>query len=223
MIHAMTSSYDKDFIRASSLNERLIKNNVFHNIFVEQHHIDMFKPLESRGNTLIHLKPGGGEGGLGRSGSMARFPCYLKMKTILQEGDTYAQLDSDVIIDEDCIPKLQCSEYEIKGFFNPDLPVHLERDASIPPTDIRFNHMSGMTICAGWRVFNESIPENEEKMLAIISLMLDNGFCPSEDVMLSYLLSRGRHTITNLFDDCYRAFHPNGDAEIHILNYNLND
>lgn len=214
MIHCLTSSYSKDFKRASLLNEGLIKWDVTHHIFVEQKDIEQFKVLEQRGKTLIHLKPDGGEGGLGRSGTMARFPCYKVMQTFLKEGDTYVQLDSDVMIDSEIIPHLACSPDEVKGFFNPDHPVHLERSSTIPPTDVRFWHMSGMAICAGWRVFHKSIPKDESSMLAIIQFMMDEGFTPSEDVMLSYLLQREDFELTNLFSSCDRTFNSKGDAEI---------
>lgn len=219
MIHSLTSSYKNDFVRASSLNQQLINNGVTHHIFVENSDIDLFKLLEERGHTFIHVKPDGGEGGLGRSGTMARFPCYKKMQEIIVEGDTYAQLDSDVIfMDARIIPDLECSADEVKGFYHPSFPVHLERPASAKQTEIRFCHLSGMTICAGWRVFNNSIPKDEAAMLSIIDMMLDEGFTPSEDVMLSYLLQRGDDfKLTNLAEDFGRTFYPNGDIEIYML------
>jgi hypothetical protein len=196
------------------LNEALIKWDVTHHIFVEQKDLEQFKVLEQRGKTLIHIKPDGGEGGLGRAGTMARFPCYKVMQTFIKEGDTYAQLDSDVMIDSEIIPHLACSRDEVKGFFNPDHPVHLERSAAIPGTDVRFSHLSGMSICAGWRVFHKSIPQDETSMLAIIHFMMDEGFTPSEDVILSYLLQRDYFELTNLFSSCDRTFNAKGDAEI---------
>ena len=214
MIHCLTSSYAKDFKRASLLNERLIKWDVTHHIFVEEKDIEKFKALEQRSKTMVHIKPDGGEGGLGRAGTMTRFPCYKIMQTFIKEGDTYVQLDSDVIIEPEIIPQLACYPDEVKGFFNPDHPVHLERTASIPPTEVRFCHMSGMSICAGWRVFQKSIPEDEISMLAIIHYMMDEGFTPSEDVILSYLLQRSYFQLTNLFASCDRAFNAKGDAEI---------
>lgn len=74
--------------------------------------------------------------------------------------------------------------------------------------------MSGMSICAGWRVFQKSIPEDESSMLAIIHFMMDEGFTPSEDVMLSYLLQRSDFELTNLFASYDRTFNAKGDAEI---------
>lgn len=214
MIHCLTSSYSKDFQRASSLNERLIKCDLTHHIFVEQKDLHLFRSIES-GKTMIHMKPDGGEGGLGRDGTMARFPCYKVMQSFIKEGDTYVQLDSDVIIDPEIIPELACQEYEVKGFFDPTHPVHLERDASIPPTNVRFIHMSGMSICAGWRVFQEAIPEDENRMLAIIDFMLAEGFVPSEDVMLSYLLWRYTDSrVTNLFASYDRTFNARGDVKV---------
>ncbi len=214
MIHSLTSSYSKDFNRASALNKKLINNNVVHHIFVEQKDIELFRQL-SNGNTFIHLKPDGGEGGLGRAGTMARFPCYLKMKEFLKEGDTYVQLDSDVIfMDEEIIPSLACSPNEVKGFFSPNHPVHLERPANVPQTNVRFWHMSGMSICAGWEVFHRSIPKDATEMLSIISFMLDEGFTPSEDVMLSYLLQRSDFELTNLFATLDRTFNEKGDIEV---------
>src|SRR5687767_3757920 len=213
MIHCLTSSYSKDFKRASLLNEVLMKCDVIHHIFVEEKDLEQFKALEV-GKTLIHIKPDGGEGGLGRSGTMARFPCYKVMQTFIKEGDSYVQLDSDVIIDSEIVPQLACSPDEVKGFFNPDYPVHLERPQNVPPTNVRFSHLSGMTICAGWRVFHKSIPDDESSMLAIIQFMLDEGFTPSEDVMLSYLLQRSDFELTNLFASYDRTFNAKGDAEI---------
>jgi hypothetical protein len=96
-------------------------------------------------------------------------------------------------------------------FFDPTHPVHLERSASIPPTDVRFCHLSGMSICAGWRVFNKSIPPDEAAMLSIIDFMLNEGFTPSEDVMLSYLLQRDEVKLRNLFDKYDRTFNAKGD------------
>jgi len=215
MIHCLTSSYSRDFERASFLNERLIKNDVTHHIFVEQKDFELFKGLEQRGKTLIHIKPDGGEGGLGRSGTMARFPCYKVMQTFIKEGDSYVQLDSDVIIDSEIIPYLACYANEVKGFFNTDYPTHLQRPDTSPRTNVRFCHMSGMTICAGWRVFHKSIPEDENSMLAIIDFMLDEGFVPSEDVMLSYLLQRDNFELTNLFASYDRSFNIKGDAEVY--------
>lgn len=217
MTHCLTSSYSKDFYRAAVLNGRLSKNGVTHHIFVEQADVEMFKPLEKNVNTYIHVKPDGGEGGLGRAGTMARFPCYLKMQEFIKEGDCYLQLDSDVIIEEDIIPQLACSADEVKGFFNTAYPVHLERDASIPPTSVRFNHCSGMTIGAGWRLFINSIPKDTESMLAVIDFMLSEGFCPSEDVVLSYLLQRKDFTLTNLEGKFERVFYSNGDIEVNNI------
>lgn len=216
MIHVLTSTYSKDFERASSLNERLIKWDVTHHLFVEQKDFDQFRYLGLKDKTLVHIKPDGGEGGLGRSGTMARFPCYKVMQSFIKEGDTYVQLDSDVIIDSEIIPELACSPNEVKGFFSPDHPVHLERDASIPPTDVRFTHMSGMSICSGSRVFQKSIPGTPSYMLATIQFMMDEGFVPSEDVMLSYLLtsSTGDFTLTNLFATCDRTFNARGDVKV---------
>lgn len=222
MIHCLTSSYSRDFERASSLNERLIKWDVTHHIFVEQKDLELFKGLEqrvctirqSKGKTIIHIKPDGGEGGLGRAGTMARFPCYKVMQTFIKEGDTYVQLDSDVMIDSEIIPQLACSPDEVKGFYNPDHPVHLERPAAATRTNVRFCHLSGMTICAGWRIFHKSIPKDESSMLAIIHFMMDEGFTPSEDVILSYLLQREDFELTNLFASCDRTFNDKGDAEI---------
>lgn len=218
MIHVLTSTYSKDYERACSLNERLIEYDVTHHLFVEQKDLEQFKWLErDKRNTMVHIKPDGGEGGLGRSGTMARFPCYKVMQSFIKEGDTYVQLDSDVIIDSDIIPELACAPNEIKGFFHPDYPVHLERDASIPPTLVRFSHLSGMSICAGWRRFQESIPADETAMLAIIQYMMDEGFVPSEDVMLSYLLQRSDYSdfeLTNLFATCDRTFNDKGDVKV---------
>lgn len=136
MIHVLTSSYSRDFSRAASLNERLIKWDVTHHLFVEKRDFELFSSLEDSGiKTMVHIKPDGGEGGLGRSGTMARFPCYKVIQSFIKEGDTYVQLDSDVIIDSEIIPELACSPNEVKGFFSPDHPVHLERDSSIPPTN----------------------------------------------------------------------------------------
>jgi hypothetical protein len=218
MIHCLTSSYSRDFERASFLNERLIKQDVTHHIFVEQKDFELFKGLEQRGKTMIHIKPDGGEGGLGRSGTMVRFPCYKVMQTFIKEGDSYVQLDSDVIIDSEIITHLACSTDEVKGFFNPDYPVHLERPESAPRTDVRFCHLSGMTICAGWRVFHKSIPEDESDMLDIIHFMMDEGFTPSEDIILSYLLQRQGHKLTNLFASYDREFNIKGDVEIRKMN-----
>lgn len=214
MIHVLTSSYSRDFERASSLNERLVKWDVTHHIFVEQKDLERFKPLEERGRTRVHLKPDGGEGGLGRAGTMARFPCYKTMQSFIKEGDTYVQLDSDVIIDFEIIPELACSPNEVKGFFSPDHPVHLERSAEIPPTNVRFSHLSGMSICAGWQVFQKAIPQDESDMLSIIHFMMGEGFVPSEDVMLSYLLQRSDFELTNLFASYDRTFNDRGDVRI---------
>src|SRR5688572_26007456 len=105
MIHCLTSTYARDFERASSLNATLIKCDLIHHLFVEQGDLDLFKSLEDD-KTMIHIKPDGGEGGLGRAGTMARFPCYKVMQTFIKEGDTYVQLDSDVIIESGIVPKL---------------------------------------------------------------------------------------------------------------------
>lgn len=214
MIHCLTSSYAKDFERASSLNLRLLKWDLTHYIFVENKDLELFRSLQRRGKTIIHIKPDGGEGGLGRSGTMARFPCYKVMQTFIKEGDTFVQLDSDVIIDSEIIPELACSENEVKGFFDPDHPVHLERDASVPPTDVRFTHMSGMSICAGWKVFQNSIPKDVNTMLSIIEFMMGEGFVPSEDIMLSYLLQRSDFELTNLFASYDRTFNARGDVKV---------
>lgn len=224
MIHCLTSSYKKDFVRASALNKKLTKYpDVVHHIFVEHADLDLFSSLEYGegllSKTLIHVKPDGGEGGLGRSGTMARFPCYKIMQGFLKEGDTYVQLDSDVILvdDEIIIEALKCSENEIRGFYQPEYPTHLQRKEGTPPTDVRFHAMSGMTICAGWKVFNESIPQDEHHMRSIIEFMMAENFTPSEDVVLSYLLQRGhgdKFRLTNLREMFWRVFHPNGDVEI---------
>lgn len=220
MIHVLTSTYSKDFDRASSLNERLIKHDVTHHLFVEEKDYDLFRELGRRGKTMTHIKPAGGEGGLGRAGTMARFPCYKVMQEYIQAGDTYVQLDSDVIIDSEIIPELACRPNEIKGFFSPDHPVHLERAPSIQPTNVRFTHLSGMSICAGSEIFQRSIPADETAMLAIIDFMLAEGFVPSEDVMLSYLLQRCESPLltdfelTNLFATCDRTFNAKGDVKV---------
>lgn len=214
MIHCLTSSYSKDFERASLLNNEVIKCDATHHIFVEQKDLEKFRWLTHRGKTKIHVKPDGGEGGLGRAGTMARFPCYKIMQTFIKEGDTYVQLDSDVIIDSEIIPDLACSADEVKGFFNPDYPVYLERPKDVPQTNVRFSHLSGMSICAGWRVFHKSIPEDKDQMLAIIQFMMDEGFVPSEDVMLSYLLQREDFELTNLFAKYDRTFNEKGDIEV---------
>jgi hypothetical protein len=214
MIHCLTSSYWKDFERASSLNWRLLSGGAVHHIFVEQGDYELFRPLVHRGNTLIHIKPDGGEGGLGRAGTMARFPCYKIMQRFIKEGDSYVQLDSDVIIDPEIIPELACSPIEVKGFFDPDRPVHLERDASNKPTDVRFTHLSGMSICAGWHAFQKSIPQSEAEMLSIIDFMLAEGFVPSEDVVLSCLLQRSDFELTNLFASYDRTFNSRGDVKV---------
>lgn len=216
MIHCLTSSYAKDFERASYLNESLIKNDVTHHIFVEKQDFILFMSLErQRAKTKVHIKPDGGEGGLGRAGTMARFPCYKIMQSFIKEGDTYVQLDSDVRIDSYLIPELACAPNEIKGFYNPAHPVHLERPDNVPKTSIRFSHMSGMSICAGSKVFHKAIPEDKESMLAIIQFMMDEGFVPSEDVMLSYLLQRfPGFTLTNLFASLDRTFNEKGDIEV---------
>lgn len=214
MIHCLTSTYKKDFIRASALNEKLMKNGVIHHLFVERDDLAQFNQLGNE-KTLIHVKPDGGEGGLGRTGTMTRFPCYKKMLEYIHEGDTYIQLDSDVILvdDEITIPALECAENEIRGFFNPEYPTHLQRTEQ-KETDIRFHAMSGMTICAGWRVFKESIPDTEVEMMAVIDLMLNEGFTPSEDVVLSYLLQKWKPRMTNLREMFWRVFHANGDVEV---------
>lgn len=214
MIHCLTSSYSKDLERAYCLNERLIQYDVNHHIFVEQKDFELFKGIEKHGKTIVHIKPDGGEGGLGRSGTMTRFACYKIMQTFIKDGDSYVQLDSDVIIDSDIIPELACKSNEVKGFYNPDYPVHLERSANTPPTNVRFCHLSGMSICAGWEVFHRSIPEDKTKMLSIIDFMMSEGFVPSEDVMLSYLLQRSDFKLTNLFASYDRTFNSKGDAEI---------
>lgn len=217
MIHVLTSTYSKDFDRAMALNERLIKHDVIHHLFVEEKDMYGFLILATRGKTMLHIKPDGGEGGLGRAGTMARFPCYKIMQGYIQDGDTYVQLDSDVIIDSEIIPDLACRPNEVKGFFSPDHPVHLERDASIPPTNVRFSHLSGMSICAGARVFQTSIPNDESEMLAVIEFMMSEGFVPSEDVMLSYLLQRDAvvdRKLTNLFASYDRTFNARGDVKV---------
>lgn len=214
MIHCLTSSYERDFRRASSLNEQVIRCDATHHIFVEGKDVELFKALEQRGKTLIHIKPDGGEGGLGRAGTMARFPCYKVMQTFISELDSYVQLDSDVIIDSEIIAHLACSPDEIKGFFNPDYPVHLERPETAPRTNVRFSHMSGMAICAGRRVFQKAIPADEIEMLAVIEFMMNEGFTPSEDVILSYLLQRSEFELTNLFASYDRTFNAKGDVQV---------
>lgn len=214
MIQALTSSYSLDFERVSNLNYVLITSDVTHHIFVEQKDFNQFKVLSQRGKTIIHIKPDGGEGGLGRDGTMARFPCYKIMKSFIKDGDSYVQLDSDVRIDAEVVPNLACSPDEVKGFFNPNFPIHLERPETATRTNLRFSHLSGMTICAGWRVFNKSIPNDEQEMLSIISFMLDEGFTPSEDVILSYLLQRSDFELTNLFNLYDRTFNSKGDVRI---------
>jgi hypothetical protein len=192
-----------------------MKNGVTHHLFVEQSDVEQFTQLVKE-NTLVHVKPDGGEGGLGKMGTMARFPCYKIMQKYLLEGDTYIQLDSDVILvdDEIIIEGLKCGEDEVKGFYYTRYPTHLLRDKSIPPTDVRFFAMSGMTICAGWKLFNKSIPDNEQDMVVIIDFLLKEGYTPSEDVVLSYLLQRSDFKLTNLVDTFWRVFHANGDIEI---------
>lgn len=214
MIHCLTSTYSKDFERVLFLNERLIKWDVTHHLFIEEKDRGLFRLFEGGLKTLVHIKPDGGEGGLGRAGTMARFPCYKVMQKHLREGDTYVQLDSDVIIDSEIIPELACRPDEVKGFFSPDHPVHLERDASIPPTDVRFSHLSGMSICAGSAVFQRSIPADASDMLTTIDFMLGQGFVPSEDVMLSYLLQRSDFELTNLFASYDRTFNARGDVKV---------
>lgn len=212
MIHVLTSSYAKDFERACYLNERVIQCDAIHHIFIEEKDFEQFKGLST---AIIHIKPDGGEGGLGRAGTMARFPCYKIMQSFIKDGDTYVQLDSDVRIDSELIPELACAPDEIKGFYNPAHPVHLERPDNVPKTNVRFCHMSGMSICAGSKVFQKAIPEDKESMLAIIQFMMDEGFVPSEDVMLSYLLQRfPGFTLTNFFASFDRTFNGKGDIEV---------
>lgn len=215
MIHCFTSSYDKDLQRVLLLNNRLIKHELTHHIFVEQKDIELFKQnFNNTPKTLIHLKPDNGGGGLGRDGTMCRFACYKVLESYIKEHDTFVQLDSDVIIELDLIPQLECEPNEIKGFYNKDYPVHLERSPTAKPTDVRFIHLSGMSICAYGQVFLSKIPKDSTAMWDIITHMLEQGFTPSEDVMLSYLLYSPTVKVTNLFDICDRAFNAKGDAYV---------
>lgn len=189
MIKVMTSTCLRDISYLNQLNKQLISHNIEHYIFVEEKELEYFKHLLN-----VHIKLDNGDNGGGRDGTMVRWDIYQQMINILQEGDTCIQMDSDVYFGtEKMFNDLHCKENEIKGFFTWEYLLDVNKD--------KFHHMSGMLIAASKNVFTQATKSTRQEMYNLCTYVLDNGVCPSEDVMLSYLLQiRGGGTIVNFSD-----------------------
>jgi hypothetical protein len=192
MIRAFTSSYPLDLDMAIRLNKQLVAHGVDHHVFVENQDVAVFAPHFP--GSQLHEKPPGGDGGLGRAGSMCRWHILHHMLSVVQDGDTAVNIDSDVVfLNEKLIDELACSPGEVKGFTG-DSP-------GVPPIPIAgegtFHPMSGMLIAAASDVFKRSMDISQDDVWAICQRLMDNGHGCSEDVVASYLYQiRGKANVT---------------------------
>lgn len=200
MIRAMTSTCTRDIHLVARLSRQLIGLGIDHHLFIEKCEGAAFVALGFDGATL-HVKPDGGDNGLGRAGSMVRWHCHQVMRSVLDDGDTYVNLDSDVCFqDEEMVADLACAEGEIKGF----------RGHPIAVDGTTFYHYSGMALAAHAGVFKRAMGISEGDALAACNRVLDAGHTPSEDVVASYLFQTigGAHALTN-----FHASYTRGDGD----------
>lgn len=202
MIRAMTSSCARDHGLAVRLSGQLSRHGVDHHVFVEKSDVPTF--ARSFDKEHLHVKPGGGLNGFGVQGSIVRWHCHQQMLPIVEDGDTFVNIDSDVFfVNEAMIDDLACEPSQVKGFFG---DTYYCRDRS------SFRSMSGMVMAVDGATFRAAMGISRARLHEVFYLIESSDIeqilsVPSEDVMAAYLYQDAGATPVNLTEK-YRRFLP---------------
>jgi len=189
-LRVVTSTYLLDIETALRLNRQLVEHvlDVTHHLFVEQRDYAAF---ESRKTSFgqqfdLRVKPDGGGGGLGRSGSLCRSAMHAQILPLVGRDETVANIDSDTFFQNvGMLADVMCNPGETRGFTGLDYgevaPLKLIDGTS-------FKSMSGMLISAHAGVYTKAWKGvTQEVTRGICQLLMDSGHGCSEDVVAAYL------------------------------------
>jgi hypothetical protein len=199
VIRVVTSTCRRDVDYLRRLNGQLAWHRIEHRCFVEAGELPFFRSLDL--DAMLHIKPDGGDNGLGRGGSVNRWAIHRHILPLVADVDTVVHLDSDVYFpSERLLSALERKSGEVAGFTNSAPPLTCKNGAS-------FFHMSGMLMTVSGDVYRRAWDMSREAVWNICQHLLDSGHECSEDVSASYLYQCvGNGQIVKLEDQFVRAF-----------------
>jgi hypothetical protein len=189
----MTSTCARDHALACRLHAQLERLGLDHFLVVEVRDRPAFQGVVADDRLLT--KPDGGDNGFGRTGSLVKWACHQAMRAFVGDGDTFVNVDSDVLFQTEALAiAMACEADEIKGFGGD--PRTFEGTA--------FLHISGMCFAAHSSVFHRAWSISRGELESVCLRMDTAGICPSEDVTASWLYkARGGATKVTLLDERY--------------------
>lgn len=181
MIKAFSFTCLRDIELVKRIHEQLTSVGIEHIMYVDESEVSRFPfPCVSRGS---HPN---GTNGFGRSGFYAKLVCIKDMVSRISDGDTILDCDSDVTFDSpEMALDMKCSENEFKGWNGGSYSV-FSAYTNIAG-DEAFFYTSGPC-----KSYSRSLAEKliNSDIESAIQKLMRNGFTPSEDCTLGFLLSR---------------------------------
>jgi len=176
MFRVFTFTCMRDLSLVRQLNNQITSfKNVHHFLYVDEREYDMF-PKDF--NAVVRKRVAHDGNPFGGEGFRKKLYCIKDMKTDVEYGDTWMNIDSDVKFkNEDVFKLFKCNPNEIKASANID---------SLNINGVVFNHMSGALQCLGSDLFNKMTDLDMNYVNKKIQEVDKWGQCPGDDVMIGY-------------------------------------
>jgi hypothetical protein len=159
------------------LNGQLSSWGVTHICYVDEREYDLWCSLYPNLTTRMRAKHDGNP--FGGEGFRKKLYCMRDMANDIKDGDTWINIDSDVMFkNKSILLNFKCDKNQIKGSGDLNKTIF---------DGISFHHISGAVQSLGYNLFNKIINMSTDEVEHYISKINNTGYCPGDDVMISYL------------------------------------